>query len=56
MTSYQPTGATEVRHILAQLYVDSLCASHDELIEINARRRMLTLLYNSLTSNKLEFN
>jgi len=54
--TYQPTGATEVRHFLAQLYIDSLHASPEELQEIRAHQNRLTLLYNALTANRLEFN
>ena len=54
--TYQPTGATEVRHLLAQLYIDSLHASTEELQEIRAHQHRLTLLYNGLTANRLEFN
>ena len=54
--TYQPTGATEVRHLLAQLYIDSLHASPEELEEIGAHQHRLTLLYNALTTNRLEFS
>ena len=54
--TYQPTGATEVRHLLAQLYIDSLNASPEELAEIRVQQNRLTLLYNAITTNRLEFN
>jgi hypothetical protein len=56
MTNYQPTGATEVRHILSKLYIDSLHASPAELELIRPQQQRLTILYNALTADRLEFS